>query len=389
MRVIIVGAGIAGLTLALALRERGHEPIVLERSPRLRDEGYMIDFFGPGYDAAERLGLISELERIHYPIARLAYLDEDGREGFSLTYPALRHRLFDDRHFNFMRGALERVLHDRVAGTVDIRFGTTISSYDGERVRVRAFLSDGTVLEGDALVGADGIHSRVRSLAFGPEERFWRPLGYRSAAYVLDHRLPVLAEDTFATLTVPGRQVAVYPVRGGRTATFFAHRVPPDWSAAQSPREELAAIYGRLGWVVPALLEAIPDPPALYLDDVAQVELPSWSAGRVVLIGDACQAVSLLAGQGASMAMAGALALSEELDATTDVREAAERYEHRVRPPIERKQAAGRNIAAWFLPEDRLHLAIRDLALRVSVWPVLSAVVRNRLDATDLPPRTG
>jgi 2-polyprenyl-6-methoxyphenol hydroxylase-like FAD-dependent oxidoreductase len=116
MRVLISGAGIAGPSLAWCLERLGHQPVVVERAPQLRDEGYMMDFFGSGYDAAERLDLLPDLASIHYPIDRFVFVNGRGRERLSLAYPVLRRRLFNDRHFNFMRGDLERVLYERFQG---------------------------------------------------------------------------------------------------------------------------------------------------------------------------------------------------------------------------------------------------------------------------------
>jgi 2-polyprenyl-6-methoxyphenol hydroxylase-like FAD-dependent oxidoreductase len=143
LKILIVGAGIAGLTTALSLARNGHDLTVIEQSPALRDDGYMIDFFGSGYDVAEQLGIIPDLERIHYPIARLAFVGADGGEKYSISYPAFR-KVFDDRHFNFMRGELECVLHAKVADQVPIKFDTTVKWLNYEKDRVSAELSDGT-----------------------------------------------------------------------------------------------------------------------------------------------------------------------------------------------------------------------------------------------------
>jgi 2-polyprenyl-6-methoxyphenol hydroxylase-like FAD-dependent oxidoreductase len=379
MLVGIVGAGIAGLGLAVSLRSRGHDSVIMEKSARLRGGGYMIDFFGPGYDAAERMGLLADLGAIHRQIDRLAFLDGGGRERYSLHYADLRRNLFHDRHFNFLRGDLEHLLHSRIEGSVPIRFGASVTGFRDDGDRVHLSLSDGEDLSVDVLVGADGIHSQVRELAFGPEDRFVRPLGYRAAAYIIGHRVPGLRDDTFSTLTEPGRQVAVYPIRDDTTATLFLHRVPGKEHPARTPVAELREDYGGMGWVVPTLLDEAPDRPALYFDEVSQVELPTWGHGRVTLLGDACCAVSLLAGQGASLALASAWILAQELDANRDVSAAVMAYERRVRPTVSKRQAAGRNVARWFVPEDRLHLVVRDAAMRMSAWPIASTWLRHSL----------
>jgi 2-polyprenyl-6-methoxyphenol hydroxylase-like FAD-dependent oxidoreductase len=387
MRVLIVGAGIAGLTLAWWLRRRSHEVVLVERAPRLRDEGYMIDFFGSGYDVAERMQLLTELGRIHYPVERLVFVAPDGSERVSLPYPVLRDRLFENRHFNFMRGDLERVLREQLDSGVVFHFGTTISSLVQERERVRVTLSangDDSAGTFDLVVGADGLHSQVRELAFGPEPEMVRYLGFHTAAFVLDD--PELASsigNSFRTLSVPGRQVAIYPIRGGRVATFFVH---PDAnqrldSSLAGARRELREVYGGMPWVVPRILDHLDRADHAYLDVVSQVVAPRWHLGRVVLVGDACGCVSLLAGQGASLAMGGAYVLAEELERDPILESALSSYQERVQPLVAKKQKAARKIARWFVPGSRIGIAARDFAMRMSAWPVASWFVKRQLSA--------
>jgi 2-polyprenyl-6-methoxyphenol hydroxylase-like FAD-dependent oxidoreductase len=390
MKVLIVGAGIAGLTLALCLRRAGHAVVVLEKADRLRDEGYMIDFFGSGYDAAERLGLLPAIARIQYPIGELAFVDGDGRPRFALPYASLRRLLFADRHFNFMRGDLEHVLHDSLPGLTAIRFGTTVARLTDANGGVDVTLTDGTTQRFDLVVGADGVRSRVRELAFGPASDYVRPLGYRTLAFVIDDaELHRRIGDAFCTLTRPGRQAAVYPLRQGRVATFFIHHtdsVTDDFSL-RAARDELRAVYGGLDWIVPELIDRCGDDSAVYFDEVTQVVVPKWHRGRVVLVGDACQCVSLLAGQGASMAMAGAYILAEELGEAENVKLALARYQRRVQPSIETKQASGRNLARWFVPRGPVRLAMRDLFMRMSTWRPVAHLVRRQLAAGSIVAR--
>jgi 2-polyprenyl-6-methoxyphenol hydroxylase-like FAD-dependent oxidoreductase len=245
MKVLICGAGIAGLTLAWCLERLGHEPLVVERAPHLRDEGYMIDFFGSGCDAAERLGILPDLAAIHYPIQRLVFVNASGRERFSVAYLPLRRRLFADRHFNFLRGDLERALYRRFGHRHTIRFGTTVAWFEQKGDAVSVALSDGSEMRVDLLIGADGVHSHVRTLAFGDEQQFARLLGYEMAAFILESPLPGVGHDRFVTMTRPQRQVAVYPIRGGRMATFFLHASDPADGPGVSSEGPYETLHGR------------------------------------------------------------------------------------------------------------------------------------------------
>ena len=161
MKALICGAGVAGLTTALCLARAGHEVILLEKSPVPRDGGYMIDFFGPGFDAGEELGLLPDLERIHYPITSLSFVDHRGDERLGLPYRKMRKQLFGDRHFNFLRGDVERVLRENLPDVVDTRYAVSIDSVRKDDHSVAASLTDGSSEQCDIVIGADGLHSKV------------------------------------------------------------------------------------------------------------------------------------------------------------------------------------------------------------------------------------
>jgi len=375
MRAIICGAGIGGLSLGWWLANDGWEVLIVELAAALRSEGFMLDFFGSGYDAAELMGLIPRLEELRYPVRRLVYVDGSGQPSSSVEYDVFRH-IQKGRLMSLMRGDLERVLFDALQASVEVRFNLTIRDISEDGASVHVTLSDGTLESADLVVGADGVHSRVRELVFGSESQFLRYLGFHTAAFIFrDDGVSNSLDRDFVNLTVPGRSVGFYSIRDKRIASFFVHRAP-DPRILDSPCSELRRVYGDLRWMVPTALEHCNESLNVYYDQVAQVEMGRWNRGRVTLIGDACCAVSLLAGQGASVALAAAYTLADELRHARAVEEALLRYEARLKPAVARKQMIGRRTAKWVVPPDHWRIFVRDSVLKLARIRTLSGLLR-------------
>ncbi|AXB41434.1 FAD-dependent monooxygenase [Amycolatopsis albispora] len=371
MKAVICGAGIAGLTLAGRLSDLGGEVVLLERAPGPRTHGYMIDFFGPGYDAAESMGLLPALEGVAHPVEEAWYVDADGRRRATVRPGLFAHGPL----LNLMRPDLERVLRDQLPDTVDQRFGVSPVAVAERGDHVRITLDDNTDLEADLLVGADGIHSTVRRLVFGDESRFLRYLGFHTAAYTFDSPAISAAVAGRACLTdTMGSQMGFYALPAGRVATFGVHRAP-DPSLPDDTRAAVLDAYAELGWLVPEALDRCPPSTELYYDQVAQIEMPRWSSGHVVLVGDACHAVSLLAGQGASLGVAGAYLLADRLAGARPISQGLLEYERLWRPVAEEKQKTGRAAARWFLPDSAWQLPVRRAALRTTHVPLLNRLI--------------
>ncbi|GAA4547349.1 FAD-dependent monooxygenase [Amycolatopsis samaneae] len=374
MRVVICGAGIAGLACAHRMAGLGAEVVVLEKAGGPREQGYMIDFFGPGYDAAEAMGVLPAIRARAHDVEEAVLIDGAGRRRGGVRLARFAGPVAG-RLSSILRPDLEKVLRDSLPERVRLRFGASPTGIDTDRDGVRCVLADGAVVEADLLVGADGIHSAVRRLCFGPEPEFLRYLGFHTAAYRFrDPDIHAALKGRFCLTEAVGAQLGCYGLGGDEVAVFAVHRAPDPAVPSDVPAA-LRAAYGSLGWVVPAVLDRCPPSAEVYYDQVAQIELPRWSRDRVVLLGDAAYAVSLLAGQGASLAVAGAYVLADRLARSASVVAGLAAYERMWRPAAERTQRDARSTARWFVPASRARLRVRRLAVRAVRLPGVDRLV--------------
>jgi 2-polyprenyl-6-methoxyphenol hydroxylase-like FAD-dependent oxidoreductase len=277
------------------------------------------------------------------------------------------------RLLSLMRSDIEQVLYEALPDTVGCRFDTSIDAVHSTSPVVHVTLSDGSQVTSDLLVGADGIHSQVRRLVFGPEEHFLRYLGYHTASFMFeDAQLAARIGNQFRMLSLPRRQVGLYAVGGPLLAAFFAH-VSPSPARPTDPATELRRVYGDLNWHVPAVLAAAAHTADIYYDVVAQIDMPHWRMGRAVVIGDAGYAVLLLAGQGAALAVAGGYLLARAVGGQLDAE--LERFEAEFRPVVRAKQASGRRMVDFFVPPTEFHNRLRDAFLNAARLPALSRLL--------------
>jgi 2-polyprenyl-6-methoxyphenol hydroxylase-like FAD-dependent oxidoreductase len=377
VKVAICGAGIAGLALAERMSALGAEVVLLERSSAPRAQGYLVDFFGAGYEAAEAIGVLPAIKKVAHHFGDASLVDQFGRQKTDVPYGQIAKALAG-RLCSVLRPDLEKVLRDNLPQDVDMRFGTSVSQVSHLDDRVVVTLDGGEDIDADLLVGADGMHSTVRALVFGAESQYLRYLGFHSAAFEFDApdiRRDAAGERFVLTDTVDRRMDLCF-LPDGRTAVFAVFRAPDQ----ELPRDARAAIrdsYAGMGWLVPEVLERCPPSEDIYCDQVAQIEMPRWSKDRVVLIGDACSAVSPFPGQGASLAVASAYVLAEQLRTTSSMERASDFYERLWRPVVEEKQYSGRAVDGWMLQASQPSL--RRAALRVTWRPLI-----NRFIATSL-----
>jgi 2-polyprenyl-6-methoxyphenol hydroxylase-like FAD-dependent oxidoreductase len=384
MRVAISGAGVAGAALAHWLQRTGHTPTVIEQAPKFRTGGYMIDFWGVGYQVAKRMGIEDPIRAAGYQIEWLRSVGSGGEVKADVDVNVFRRMIGDD-FTSLPRGDLAAAIYSTIESKVETIFGDSIATIDEHSDGVRLTFDGGAPREFDLVIGADGLHSNVRRLVFGPEDDFEHYLGCKVAACVVDGYRP--RDDLiYVTYSTPGRQLARFALRGDRTMFLFIFRAEHD-SAGVTPKDQLRNQFGDVGWERRDILAVLDDVDDLYFDVVSQIHMDCWSRDRVLLIGDAAGCISLLGGEGTGLAITEAYVLAGELvRAGADYRRAYDAYEARMRPFIEAKQAGAVRYIPFFATRTRFGLWFRNMAMRMmNVGPLATLFAGSVRDDFELP----
>lgn len=358
--VLICGGGIAGATLACLLGRSGHAVALVEQDQGVRSSGNPVDVRGPAFDVVARLGVLPRLRELATRVRRLVVVDAAGR-----PVAALSTRRDPDRELEIPRSDLAAALLTEAEAVAEVRFDETIEALASDAGGVDVTLARGGARRVDLVVGADGLHSRVRRLAFGPDGEFVTPLGMFVATLVLGDA--GTAPDTVLLHNEPGAATALHPGRDrGGVAFLFRSRRAVDLRDRAATDAVLAERYAGAGWRVPELLAAYAAAEDVWFDAVSRVRVPAWSRGAVTLLGDAASCISLF-GEGSSAAVQGAAALAGALDRTSrDVPAALARYEATHRPVVRRLQRGAPVAAHLLVPASPAGLALRDRALRAA-----------------------
>jgi 2-polyprenyl-6-methoxyphenol hydroxylase-like FAD-dependent oxidoreductase len=334
--VLISGAGIAGTSLAYWLHRLGFEPTVVERAPALRDGGYKVDIRGAAIDVVKRMGLLDEALRASTDIRGTSFVNSAGKRLATMDADLFGGRSGGD--LELLRGDLARILAAATRPAVEYLFGDSISTITQDTRGAAVTFTRGRPRRFDLVVGADGLHSRVRALAFGPEAAFIRHLGHAIAIFSVPNHLGL---DRWELLyAAPGKTVGLSSTRRSPDAkAMFIFAAPPLDDGGRGRQQLLAETFAGAGWEVPWLLSQMPAAPDFYLDAISQVQMEHWSSGRVALVGDAAYCPSPASGQGTSIALVGAYVLAGELAASGgDYPTAFSRYEHALREYVAQNQ---------------------------------------------------
>jgi 2-polyprenyl-6-methoxyphenol hydroxylase-like FAD-dependent oxidoreductase len=375
--VLISGASLAGPTLAYWLARHGFAVTVVERALKPRIGGAPIDVRGAAVDVARRMGILSRIQAARTRTGGVEFVDASGKRVARMDPNAFAEH--PEQDIELERADLVTILHDAARPDVDYVFADSIESLTQDEHGVDVTFTRGAPRRFDLVVGADGLHSKVRQLVHGTEPRFVRFLGMYVAIAPLDpHEKPRVGREDWGVFhNSPGKLAGVYRHHGNADA-FFLFRSPAlsyDHNDADQQKKLLADAFAGERWEVPRLLAAARDAEDLYFDSVSQVRMPSWSRGRVTLVGDAGYGPALLSGMGTTLAMVGATVLADELAATPDdPHHALARYEERHRPTVRRAQAGAGLGGGILAPATRSGLWFRNQFTRL--LPLLATARR-------------
>lgn len=378
-RALIVGLGISGMATALRLHQIGWTPVIVERAPARRTGGYFVIVFGSGRAAAERLGVTRFLSD-RRPAGVTYDCDRAGNRRVSMSFADL-----PGEPWTVLRGDVEDAAFRSLPETVETRYSTTPMKIEQLEHGVAVTLSnaaDSTVTteEFDLVVGADGLRSTVRRLAFGPDEKYLHRLDHMIATFELPSKLSDLAVEDGAWLIEPGRSLIIYPLRDRFHTALFSYRTRDvDAEFTEPPAARLRKVYGQQppGRMLGEVMAAFEDAQDYLFDSAEQVRMDSWHSGRVVLVGDAAWCESMYSGLGASSALAGPDLLGTMIERhPADLTRALTEWEGTLRPVISAYQEFGLKNRFFFTPDNRAELLLRrtlTAVLRISIAKSLLA----------------
>lgn len=372
--ILISGASVAGPTLAYWLQRYGFKPTIVERAPAPRMGGQAIDLRGTGRAVAERMGIMAEIQQAHTGTHGMAFVDSAGKRVASMGADFFGDSGGPVAEIEILRGDLVRILYAATRDRVEYIFDDSIASIAQHDDGVEVTFERSGPRTFDLVVGADGLHSNVRRLAFGPESQFVRDLGAYVSIFPTTHQADLggweLMYSTPGKNNAPGKTAALYPLRTtGEAIAMFFFAAPPlryDRRNIQEQKSIVARAFAGEGWEIPALMQKMQQAPDFYFDRISQVHMERWSRGRVVLLGDASYCGSPMAGNGTSMALVGAYVLAGELaTAPDDPGTAFACYERELRDYVNRCQKFAQESGGALLPKSRAQIWFRNQMLRM------------------------
>lgn len=372
--ILISGASIAGPALAFWLRRYGYQPTIVERAPAPRSGGQAIDLRGTARAVVGRMGVMESIRQAHTGTRGMSVVNSAGKRLASMASDLMDGSGGLIAEIEILRGDLVRILHEATRNEVEYLFDDSITSITQDETGARVTFERSAPRSFDVVVGADGLHSNVRRLAFGEESRFTRDMGCYVAIFDTANDYHLDGWELFYNMPgsrrAPGKSVGLYPIHGNSAVSAMFYFASPDvrvdrHDVAQQ-KQLLAQAYAGEGWEIPRLLDAMWTSPDFYFDRVAMAQIDRWSKGRVVLLGDAGYCPSPMSGMGTSLALVGAYVLAGELATSGDDCAAAfTRYQRQMHGAVSRAQKFARSAHHFLLPTSRTVLWINNQAMRL------------------------
>jgi 2-polyprenyl-6-methoxyphenol hydroxylase-like FAD-dependent oxidoreductase len=382
--VLISGAGIAGPSLAYWLGRQGDDVTVVEQAAGPRTSGSAVDFRGDQLALLTRMGVLEKIRARQTGMGDQVIVDAAGRP--RSAYPAA---MFSGE-VEIDRADLAEILHDHSAPYAEYVFGDRITGLTRHPDGVDVTFAGRAARRYDLVVGADGLHSGVRTLTFG--DGFRHHLGYYAASFAVPNTFGL--DHSGVIHNAPGRFVGVSSGRDNGQAVVTMMFAAPELEYRRrdvdAQKSLLAKHFADVGWRTPELLAALRDAADLYFAPLSQIRLDRWSSGRVVLLGDAAWCAGP-GGNGTGHAMLGAYTLAGEL-ALADNETAFARYEQIMRRPVEKSQKFASGAGAYLAPPTEAKIRRRDATYRLlssrpmtGVFTWLAARTAKTGELTDYP----
>ena len=380
-RVLISGASVAGPILAYWLNRFGFRPTVVERTEELRfgSGGHAVDLFGPALQIIEWMGALAEVQNAGTDAEIISFV-RDGHRPVDVAAELMSEGV-SARHVEIMRGELAKIIYDAGKDSIEYVFGNSINSLEQTDRGVNVSFRHGPAQTFDLVIGADGLHSITRRLAFGDEHRFLHFLGGYFAVFSVPNYLHL--RQRMLGYGDVGRTAGIYPVRGTDEArVVLLWRTPAlhdyDRHNLAAQRRLISNLYSDMGWEMPRLLAELEYADDLYLDSISTIVMDSWTRGRVSLVGDAGYSPGPAVGGGTSLAVVGAYVLASELAAANgDHAHGLAAYEQVMRPAVRQSQRIAPAVIKTLIP--RSHVRLWAMAQAIRLLPRLPAPVRRRL----------
>ncbi|MGY4857379.1 FAD-dependent monooxygenase [Cryobacterium sp. AP23] len=367
-RVLIVGLGIAGMATAVRMKDVGWEPVIIERASERRSGGYFIGLFAEGREAAERLGVLDHITRENPVGSKTWEVDSEGERRLSIGFldqPGSPRGV--------LRGDIEAALWGRVNDEIEVRFSVSPESISALPDSARVVLKDvitGVLTEEsfDLVIGADGLRSTVRQLAFGPHSSYMKPFNAIVCAFALNSQVPRFTDRDGLVLAEPGRSLWVFPFGDRPPTALLTYRTKNENAEfAQPPIDTLRARYAGVDGdgAIAHVLDELEGAPDFLFDSVHQVKMPSWHKGRIVVLGDSAWCLTLYSGMGATAGLLGADELGKALEQNPDsIETALTEWETALRPFIKKHQFSAYIKGQVFVPSNQFLARVRGKVMK-------------------------